>query len=89
MRDKSRDPVLYAVERRAVVSQPVVPGVSGLRVCWQPVGLFKACSLEEAIEKAAFECQIPSVLRATYIPENKERVAIDHAFKQGLLPHWT
>jgi len=86
MRDKSRDPVMYAIERRAVVSQPVVPGLSGLRVTWQPVGLFQACSLEEAIEKAAFECVIPSVLRATYIPEKEERAQIAQAFEQGVLP---
>ena len=69
------------MERRAIVT------IAGEQhVMWRPVGLFPGCCLEEAIEKGAFECQIPSVLRATFIDEPNERDAIAKAFEQGQLP---
>ena len=37
----------------------------GPRGRWQPVGLFRAKDLDQAIEKAAFALQRPSMLRAT------------------------
>lgn len=81
MRDLSRDENLFAVERRAIVT---VCGEQQIR--WQPQGLYSAQNLEEAIEKAAFDCQIPSVLRATYIGQNEEPAKIQEAFEQGSLP---
>jgi len=62
MRDLTRDEELFAVERRAVI---VARGESTPRVRWEPVGLFSASSLDEAIEKGARKCRIASVLRAT------------------------
>ena len=50
--------ITFAVERRAIVGKPA-------RICWEPVGLIQAHTLEGAIEKAAFMCGSPSVLRAT------------------------